>query len=160
MEATLNLVSIIIIVFGILQIILFFKLWGMTNDIREMKDKYMKDNYNRTVEGLREIKDKYIKNTGKEDYNKDIEDSPKNLPITNTPKNEQSSKEETHIHNNINLNTDKMVEEIDIESEDFKKLINRWKVLKKGGFIKQAIDEYIEKTSLSNEDATKFIEEL
>lgn len=38
MEATLNIVSIIIIVFGILQIILFFKLWGMTNNVNEMKN--------------------------------------------------------------------------------------------------------------------------
>ena len=37
METTLNIVSIIIIVFGILQIILFFKVWGMTNDVRDMK---------------------------------------------------------------------------------------------------------------------------
>ena len=29
-------VSIIIIVFGILQIILFFKLWGMTDDVRKL----------------------------------------------------------------------------------------------------------------------------
>lgn len=31
------LVSLIIIVFGVLQIILFFKLWGMTNDVAELK---------------------------------------------------------------------------------------------------------------------------
>lgn len=37
METTLNIASIIIIVFGILQIILFFKIWGMTNDVSEMK---------------------------------------------------------------------------------------------------------------------------
>lgn len=30
-------VLLIIIVFGVLQIILFFKLWGMTNDVSEMK---------------------------------------------------------------------------------------------------------------------------
>ena len=30
-------VSLVIIVFGVLQIILFFKLWGMTNDVSEMK---------------------------------------------------------------------------------------------------------------------------
>lgn len=34
-----TLVSIIIIVFGILQIILFFKVWGMTNDVKKIKDK-------------------------------------------------------------------------------------------------------------------------
>ena len=38
METTLNVVSIIIIVFGILQIILFFKIWGMTNNVREIKN--------------------------------------------------------------------------------------------------------------------------
>lgn len=31
------IISLIIIVFGVLQIILFFKLWGMTNDVSEMK---------------------------------------------------------------------------------------------------------------------------
>ena len=35
------LISVVIIVFGVLQIILFFKLWGMTNDIREIKEKYL-----------------------------------------------------------------------------------------------------------------------
>lgn len=38
METTLNIVSIIIIVFGILQIILFFKIWGMTNNVSEIKN--------------------------------------------------------------------------------------------------------------------------
>ena len=30
-------VSIVIIVFGVLQIILFFKLWGMTNDVKKIR---------------------------------------------------------------------------------------------------------------------------
>ena len=34
--------NIIIITFGILQIILFFKIWGMTNDIKQIKNKYHK----------------------------------------------------------------------------------------------------------------------
>lgn len=37
-----TLLAIIFIVFGLLQIILFFKIWGMTNDIREMKNKYFR----------------------------------------------------------------------------------------------------------------------
>lgn len=37
MESILMFVSVVMIVFGILQIILFFKLWGMTNDIGEIK---------------------------------------------------------------------------------------------------------------------------
>ena len=31
------------LIFGILQIILFFKVWGMTNDIKEIRNKYLKD---------------------------------------------------------------------------------------------------------------------
>ena len=160
MEGMFTFVGIIIIVFGVLQIILFFKVWGMTNDIREMKDKYMKDNYNRTVEELREIKDKYIKDTSKEVIHNDISLSKEKCPVTNTANNEQPSKEKTDTSSNANPNTDKQIEEIDIEREDFKKLIDRWMILKKRGFIKQAIDEYVEKTSLSSEDAKKFIEEL
>lgn len=37
MEGIMFLVSIIIIVFGILQIILFFKIWGMTNDVKKIR---------------------------------------------------------------------------------------------------------------------------
>lgn len=33
-----DLVSIILFVFGILQIILFFKIWGMTNDTHKIKE--------------------------------------------------------------------------------------------------------------------------
>lgn len=33
-------VYLIIIVFGILQIILFFKLWGMTNDVKTLKNHF------------------------------------------------------------------------------------------------------------------------
>lgn len=35
--------SIILIVFAILQIILFFKIWGMTNDISTIKEKYLSE---------------------------------------------------------------------------------------------------------------------
>lgn len=38
MEGIALFVSIVIIVFGVLQIILFFKLWGMTNNVSEMKN--------------------------------------------------------------------------------------------------------------------------
>lgn len=38
MEGMFTFVGIIIIVFGILQIILFFKVWGMTNNVNEIKN--------------------------------------------------------------------------------------------------------------------------
>lgn len=34
------LLEIIVIVFGILQIILFFKIWGMTNNVKCLKEKF------------------------------------------------------------------------------------------------------------------------
>ena len=34
------LLSIVLLVFGILQVILFFKIWGMTNDIAEMNARF------------------------------------------------------------------------------------------------------------------------
>lgn len=37
METALNIASIVVIVFGILQIILFFKTWGMTNNVAIIK---------------------------------------------------------------------------------------------------------------------------
>ena len=37
MEGITLFVSIVVIVFGILQIILFFKLWGMTNDVKKIR---------------------------------------------------------------------------------------------------------------------------
>lgn len=37
MEGITLFVSIVIIVFGILQVILFFKLWGMTNDVKKIR---------------------------------------------------------------------------------------------------------------------------
>jgi len=36
---SLGFVEIIIVIFGILQIILFFKVWAMTNNVREIKKK-------------------------------------------------------------------------------------------------------------------------
>ena len=41
MENLSSFTIIVILAFGILQIILFFKLWGMTNDIRIIKTKYL-----------------------------------------------------------------------------------------------------------------------
>ena len=145
METALNFVSIIIIVFGILQIILFFKLWGMTNDIREMKNKYMDDQYKRTIEGSVEVRDKRPIQPLEKDIKKEI-----------SPKSELLIKKDTTPTADVRPD----VKEIDLESEDFKKLLNRWAVLKKRGFTQQAINEYVEKTSLSIEDAEKFIEEL
>lgn len=43
-KVMMEFLSIVLLVFGVLQIILFFKLWGMTNDVRSLKDKYTASN--------------------------------------------------------------------------------------------------------------------
>ena len=43
MESYMYIVVAVGFIFGILQIILFIKLWIMTNDIRQIKNKYMED---------------------------------------------------------------------------------------------------------------------
>lgn len=35
----MEFLSIVLLVFGVLQIILFFKLWGMTNDVKKINEK-------------------------------------------------------------------------------------------------------------------------
>lgn len=71
MENILMFVSIVVIVFGVLQIILFFKLWGMTNNISEMKnimELFMKkdfqnsDNHN-LKENISPVSEIYSHNT-------------------------------------------------------------------------------------------------
>lgn len=37
--------AIVFLVFGILQIILFFKIWGMTNNVKKIKNKLYEDNF-------------------------------------------------------------------------------------------------------------------
>ena len=41
--AIINIIYVVMLIFGILQIILFFKVWGMTNDIKDIRNKYLKD---------------------------------------------------------------------------------------------------------------------
>jgi len=43
MENIDPLLGIIIVVFGILNLILFFKMWGMTNDVRAIKNHLIKE---------------------------------------------------------------------------------------------------------------------
>ena len=42
--------SIVLVVFGILQIILFFKPWGMTNDVAYIKDYLLSKSDNSTAQ--------------------------------------------------------------------------------------------------------------
>lgn len=49
------IITLIAVTFGILTLILFFKIWGAANDIREIKEKYLSDNQeSRKKEGTNE----------------------------------------------------------------------------------------------------------
>lgn len=76
METTLNIVSIIIIVFGILQIILFFKVWGMTNNVSEMKN--MMELFLRKDLQQKDNPDKSMPNVITDNIEVDKEDFPAN----------------------------------------------------------------------------------
>ena len=45
MEDIITFTGVVMIVFGILQIILFFKIWGMTNNVSKIKGK-LEENLN------------------------------------------------------------------------------------------------------------------
>lgn len=49
-----TIIAISVIIFGIFQIILLVKIWGMTNDVREIKKKYMATDYSDRVFSKRE----------------------------------------------------------------------------------------------------------
>ena len=53
MEGILNFALVIVVVFGILQIILFFKIWEMTNNVKEIVQK-MRFPYNKEESSLSE----------------------------------------------------------------------------------------------------------
>lgn len=53
----INIIYIVMLIFGILQIILFFKLWRMTNDIHSMKDK-LEESSKEINEHLRKIEER------------------------------------------------------------------------------------------------------
>lgn len=84
------LLAIIFIVFGILQIVLFFKLWGMTNDIREIKEKYLSEGIARETKSKGETLGKFHKDdlvilisSGKQMRVKDITSDGKYSCFTN-----------------------------------------------------------------------------
>lgn len=39
MNGTMTIISIVLVIWGLLEIILFFKVWGMTNDVEIIKNK-------------------------------------------------------------------------------------------------------------------------
>ena len=51
----LEIVSIVVLVFGVLQIILFFKIWGMTNDVKKLTNFFLYSQKEHIEVGEKEI---------------------------------------------------------------------------------------------------------
>lgn len=59
-ETTATIINIALIVMGVLQIILFFKIWGMTNDVKDLKNKFDPRGFNKEQMAKKMIELKYI----------------------------------------------------------------------------------------------------
>ena len=147
METTMNIVSIIIIVFGILQIILFFKVWGMTNNVSELKKMY-EEKSDRLIWGINKIIEEINKsntqNEKKQEAKQTVIFEKKEEKLAQPYK--VAPKEELPVMNENN--------------NEFKQHLRKWKILKEKGYAEQAIREYIEFTQLDREFAVKFIDDL
>ncbi len=67
----LALLSIVCLIFGILQIILFFKIWAMTNDVRAIKEYLTK------TEGQDEILQNTLSDKNEDDKELELDSSEK-----------------------------------------------------------------------------------
>lgn len=147
MEGILNFISIIFIVFGILQIILFFKMWGMTNDVKELKNLYT-DRSKELASSINRLSDVIKSSIPKEEkqpVKKNIIPEKKfseliQEPYKKAPENELPA--------------------IDENSNDFKQHLRKWKILKDKGYVEQAVREYMEYTQLERDFAEDFINNL
>lgn len=142
----IDFLTIVLIIFGVLQIILFFKMWGMTNNVKEIKKIYFEE---------LEIRKKEIHKKEEVQPASPRSEPKQNIEKKNTlqiPPHEpvgKISEEEFHV-------PIQELKHYDIDEKD----INKFKVLKKRGFTEQAINEFIKISSADREDAITFINSL
>lgn len=145
--AIINIIYIVMLIFGILQIILFFKIWGMTNDVKELKNLYSE--------------------RGKE-LSSSIDKLSKVMKDLNLPK---DNKQEVKTKTPVTVEKEEIVQEkvipvekklplIDENSDEFKQRLRKWKILISKGYTEQAINEYMKYTERDREDAIEFMKTL
>lgn len=144
----INIIYIVMLVFGILQIVLFFKVWGMTNNVKELKDLYSErskelysciDKLTYAVKNLNQSNDK-------------LKSSKIEIPTTAAKEEEKIQEKITPIEKKLPL--------IDENSDEFKQRLRKWKILNGKGYTEQAINEYMEYTGRSRECATEFMKTI
>ena len=132
METFTLILAIVCLVFGILQIILFFKVWNMTNNVAGIKALYEKQN-SEMLALLKTIASEMKE--PKQHNNKESKGDIKVVAATERPT-------------------------IDRSSEEYQRKIKKWNVLKSRGYIEQAVREYMEYTGAEQNEATEFINNL
>lgn len=138
----IDFLTIVLIIFGVLQIILFFKMWGMTNNVKEIKRRYFEE-----LEINRQKK----------------EALPVSQCVTAEPYIEKNDVPKNPIAEPVNITKSGNVQVPTRELKHYdiaEKDINKLKVLKKRGFTEQAVNEFIKISSADKEDAIIFIDSL
>ena len=141
METFTLILAIVCLVFGILQIILFFKVWNMT-----IKALYEKQN-SEMLALLKTIASEMKE--PKQHNNKESKGDIKVVAATEIKKESTSAQQ-----------TKKERPTIDRSSEEYQRKIKKWNVLKSRGYIEQAVREYMEYTGSEQNEATEFINNL
>lgn len=146
METFTLTLTIVCLVFGVLQIILFFKVWSMTNNVEDIKVIYEKQNSEvlallKTI--ALELKEARLRN------NKGGKSGAKVVAAT------EIKKESTPVQP-----PKKERPAIDRNSEEYRRNIKKWNVLKSRGYIEQAVREYMKYTGAEQGEATGFINNL
>ena len=136
METFTLILAIVCLVFGILQIILFFKVWNMTNNVAGIKALYEKQN-SEMLALLKTIASEMKE--PKQHNNKESKGDIKVVAATEIKKERPT---------------------IDRSSEEYQRKIKKWNVLKSRGYIEQAVREYMEYTGSEQNEATEFINNL
>lgn len=148
MMTIIYILYIVMLIFGILQIILFFKVWGMTDDVKELKNLYA----DRSKELSSSI-DKLayaIKNSNQ--LKGESQKSKQQPPITATKVEERIQEKVAQVEKELPI--------IDENSDEFKQRLRKWKILNSKGYTEQAVNEYMEYTGRSREYAVKFMKTI
>ena len=154
METFTLILAIVCLVFGILQIILFFKVWNMTNNVagiivqnvQQIKALYEKQN-SEMLALLKTIASEMKE--PKQHNNKESKGDIKVVAATEIKKESTSAQQPK-----------KERPTIDRSSEEYQRKIKKWNVLKSRGYIEQAVREYMEYTGTEQNEATEFINNL
>ena len=146
METFTLILAIVCLVFGILQIILFFKVWNMTNNVAGIKALYEKQN-SEMLALLKTIASEMKE--PKQHNNKESKGDIKVVAATEIKKESTSAQQPK-----------KERPTIDRSSEEYQRKIKKWNVLKSRGYIEQAVRENMEYTGTEQNEATEFINNL